>query len=252
MPPGILDGRADDLGAGEPGSSVEYSSQAIPPEATVVKHQRRNYGQYCGLAAALDLIGERWTLLIIRELLAGPCRYNLLLANLPGIGTNLLADRLKFLSQAGIIRQRPRAGSKLRTYELTEQGESLRESVLALARWGLGTLDAPAAGEIVRPRWAALAIEAMVNAGAAGPDEQYEFRIDDEVFHVTVLDGQVTVGHGKAEGEPALTLTTDSMTFVKIGAGLLNPLEATLTNRLAMDGDEDAIIRCSRLLGLVA
>jgi DNA-binding HxlR family transcriptional regulator len=244
--------RADDPGANESCTPVEHSSQAIPPEVTVVKHQRRNYGQYCGLAAALDLIGERWTLLIIRELLAGPCRYNLLMANLPGIGTNLLADRLKFLTQAGIIRQRSQAGSKLRTYELTEQGETLRESVLALARWGLGTLDAPAAGEIVRPRWAALAIEAMVEPAAAGPDEEYEFRIDDEVFHVTVLGGQVSVGHGKADSAPALVLTTDSMTFVKIGAGLLNPLEATLTNRLAMDGNEEAIIRCSRLLGLVA
>ena len=104
----------------------------------------------------------------------------------------------------------------------------------------------------MRPRWAALAIEAMVDPGAAGPDEEYEFRIDDEVFHVTVLGGQVTVGHGKAGREPALVLTTDSMTFVKIGAGLLNPLEATLTNRLAMHGNEEAIIRCSRLLGLVA
>jgi DNA-binding HxlR family transcriptional regulator len=233
------------------GSQMQYNSKAIPPEVTAVKHLRRNYSQYCGLAAALDLIGERWTLLIIRELLTGPCRYNVLLANLPGIGTNLLADRLKFLSQTGIIRQRPQEGSKLRTYELTEQGESLRESVLALARWGLGTLDEPAPGEIVRPRWAALAIEAMVTLGAAGPDEQYEFRIDDEVFHVAVHGGQVSVGHGKATTEPALILTTDSMTFVKIGAGLLNPLEATLTSRLAMDGNEDAIIRCSRLLGLV-
>jgi DNA-binding HxlR family transcriptional regulator len=217
----------------------------------VVKHHRRNYGQYCGLAAALDLIGERWTLLIIRELLAGPCRYNVLLANLPGIGTNLLADRLKFLTECGIIRQRPREGSKLRAYELTEQGEGLRESVLALARWGLGTLDLPAPGDIVRPRWAALAIEAMIDPGAAGPDEQYEFRIDDEVFHVTVLGGKVTVGQGKASPDPELTLTTDSVTFVKIGAGLLNPLEATLTNHLVIDGDEDAIIRCSRLLGLM-
>jgi DNA-binding HxlR family transcriptional regulator len=230
---------------------VEYSYQAIPPEVTVVKHSRRNYGQYCGLAAGLDLIGERWTLLIIRELLAGPCRYNVLLANLPGIGTNLLADRLKFLSERGIIRQRVREGSKLRAYELSEQGERLREPVLALARWGLGTLDQPAPGDIVRPRWAALAIEAMIDPGAAGPDEQYEFRIDDEVFHVSVLGGQVTVGQGKATTEHTLTLTTDSITFVEIGAGLLNPLEATLTKRLVIDGDEDAIIRCSRLLGLM-
>ena len=230
---------------------MEYNSQAISPEVMILKHQRRNYGQYCGLASALDLIGERWTLLIIRELLTGPCRYNVLLANLPGIGTNLLADRLKFLSQTGIIRQRPREGSKVRTYELTEQGQGLRESVLALARWGLGTLGAPAPGEIVRPRWAALAIEAMVSPGGPGPDEQYEFHIDDEIFHVTVLGDVVTVGHGKTTNEAALVVTTDSLTFVKIGAGLLNPLEATLTGRLIMEGDEEAMIRCSRLLGLV-
>lgn len=217
-----------------------------------MRHLRRNYGQYCGLAAGLDVIGERWTLLIIRELLGGPCRYNELLANLPGIGTNLLADRLKFLTECGIIRQRPREGSKLRDYELTEQGEGLRESVLALARWGLGTLDQPAPGDIVRPRWAALAIEALIDPSAAGPDEQYEFRIDDEVFHVSVLGGRVTVRHGKATTEHVLTVTTDSVTFVKIGAGLLNPLEATLTNRLVLDGSEDAIVRCSRLLGLMA
>ncbi|GAA0565956.1 winged helix-turn-helix transcriptional regulator [Actinomadura livida] len=217
-----------------------------------MKQHRRNYGQYCGLAAGLDIVGERWTLLIVRELLAGPCRYNELLANLPGIGTNLLADRLKFLTSCGIVRQRPRAGSKLRVYELTEQGEGLRETVLALARWGLGTLDEPLPGDIVRPRWAALAIEAMIQRDMAGPDEQYEFRIGDEVFHVQVLDGGATVVHGKATTEPALVLTTDSVTFVKIGAGLLNPLEATLTNRLVLDGAEDAIIRCSRLLGLMA
>src|ERR1700690_3355424 len=101
MRPRLLAARAGEPGVNASNVQVEYGSQAIPPEAVVVKHQRRNYNQYCGLAAALDLIGERWTLLIIRELLAGPCRYNLLLANLPGIGTNLLADRLKFLAQAG-------------------------------------------------------------------------------------------------------------------------------------------------------
>ncbi|WP_433334795.1 winged helix-turn-helix transcriptional regulator [Spirillospora sp. CA-294931] len=217
-----------------------------------MKHHRRNYGQYCGLAAGLDLIGERWTLLIVRELLSGPCRYNELLANLPGIGTNLLADRLKFLGQCGIIRQRCRESSKLRDYELTEQGEGLREAVLALARWGLGMLDQPAPGDIVRPRWAALAIEAILDPSRAGPDEQYEFRIDDEVFHVSVLGGQVTVGHGRAAIGHTLTLTTDSVTFVKIGAGSLNPLEATLTNRLVIDGDEEAVVRCSRMLGLMA
>ncbi len=217
-----------------------------------MKHQRRNYGQYCGLAAALDILGERWTLLIVRELLTGPCRYNELLANLPGIGTNLLADRLKFLTEVGVVRQRPQEGSRTRTYELTEQGESLREAVLDLARWGLGMLGSPAAEEFVRPRWGALAVEAMIDARQAGPDEQYEFRLDDEVFHVSVEDGEVKVAYGKAQKEPALVVHTDAVTFVEIGAGRLNPLEATLTKRVVMEGEEEAVLRCSRLLGLMA
>jgi DNA-binding HxlR family transcriptional regulator len=216
-----------------------------------VKHQRRNYGQYCGLAAALDVLGERWTLLVVRELLTGPCRYNELLANLPGIGTNLLADRLKFLVEEEVIRQRPQEGTKTRTYELTDKGESLRPAVLALARWGLGVLEAPEAEEFVRPRWGVLAVEAMIDADRAGAEEQYEFRLDDEVFHVSVADGTVKVQHGLAPGVPALVVHTDAVTFVEIGAGRLNPLEATLTRRMVMEGDPDAVLRCSRLLGLM-
>lgn len=218
----------------------------------MAKQQRRNYGQYCGLASALDVIGERWTLLIIRELLTGPCRYNELQANLPGIGTNLLADRLRFLVETGLIRQRLMSPeSKIKMYELTEQGEGLREAVLSVARWGLGLLQAPAAEDVVRPRWAVLAVEAMVDLGAVVQDEQYEFRIDDEVFHIAIEGGRVAVRHGKPDFDPALLVTTDAVTFVEIGAGRLNPLEATLTRRLVMEGDDDAVLRCSRLLGLV-
>ncbi|MEV5830911.1 winged helix-turn-helix transcriptional regulator [Spirillospora sp. NPDC052242] len=216
-----------------------------------MKQQRRNYGQYCGLAGALDVIGERWTLLIIRELLTGSCRYNELQGNLPGIGTNLLAERLKFLMETGLVRQRTLPGSKVKTYELTEQGEGLRETVLSLARWGLGLLGAPRAEDVVRPRWGVLAVEAMVDPAAAGPDEVYEFRVDDEVFHVDVQDGEVKVRHGAPHSEPVLVVSTDAVTFVEIGSGRLNPLEATLTRRLVMEGDEEAVLRCSRLLGLV-
>ncbi|XRQ14306.1 winged helix-turn-helix transcriptional regulator [Actinomadura welshii] len=216
-----------------------------------MRHQRRNYGQYCGLAAALDILGERWTLLILRELLTGPCRYNELLANLPGIGTNLLADRLKFLTEVGVVRQRSQDGAKTRMYELSEQGESLRGAVLSLARWGLGMLGAPEAEEIVRPRWGVLAVEAMIDPRHAEADEVYEFRLDDEVFHVDVKDGEIKVRHGKAPAEPALVVRTDAVTFVEIGAGRLNPLEATLTRRVVMEGAEDAVLRCSRLLGLI-
>src|SRR5215208_4365136 len=97
----------------------------------------RSYNQYCPLAYALDLVGERWTLLIVRELLAGPHRFKDLLAGLPGISTNLLSDRLKSLEEQGLIRRRvlpPPAGSTV--YELTAAGQALEPAVLELGKWG--------------------------------------------------------------------------------------------------------------------
>ncbi|MBV9445847.1 MAG: transcriptional regulator [Streptosporangiaceae bacterium] len=216
-----------------------------------MEHERRSYGQYCGLAGALDVIGERWTLLIIRELLIGPCRYNELLANLPGIGTNLLAARLKYLAKDGLIEVvPPDQNSKIKRYRLTDEGEALREPVLGMARWGLGRLDAPEVEEAVRPRWAMLAVEAMIDERrAADLDESYEFDIDGEVFHVEARYGKVKVIPGPAN-QPVLTAQTDARTFVDIGAGRMDPLEATLTKRLVMEGDIEAILRCCRLLGL--
>ena len=216
-----------------------------------MKHQRRNYGQYCGLAAALDVLGERWTLLVVRELLTGPCRYNEMLANLPGIGTNLLADRLKFLAEQEVILQRPQDGTKTRTYELTDKGESLRPAVLALARWGLGVLEAPEAEEFVRPRWGVLAVEAMIDSGRAGPDEQYEFRLDDEVFHVSVADGAVRVQHGMAPDTPALVVHTERGDVRGDRSRTAQPVGGDADAAVVMEGDPDAVLRCSRLLGLM-
>ena len=97
----------------------------------------KSYNQYCGLAYALDRVGERWTLLIIRELSAGPRRFTDLLEGLPGISTNLLSERLKELDQQGMLRRRtlpPPAASSV--YELTPLGQSLEKSLLELGRWG--------------------------------------------------------------------------------------------------------------------
>src|SRR5581483_5967561 len=97
----------------------------------------RSYNQYCGLAYALDIVGERWTLLIIRELMAGPRRFTDLLEGLPGVSTNLLTERLKELEQQGLLRQRrlpPPAASAV--YELTSVGLELEQSLLELGRWG--------------------------------------------------------------------------------------------------------------------
>jgi DNA-binding HxlR family transcriptional regulator len=215
-------------------------------------HRRREYGQYCGLAAAMDVVGERWTLLIVRELLLGPRRYNELLEDLPGIGTNLLADRLRSLVELGVLHQRPaRDGGKAMAYELTPQGERLREPVLQLAGWGMSFLGDPQPGATMRPRWGFLAVQALIDQNKVGPvDEDYEFRVDGEVFHVAVRDGRAIAESGPGT-DPAFVATTDTATFIQIGSRRLSPFEAVASGRLSLQGEPDAVMRCSTALGLV-
>jgi DNA-binding HxlR family transcriptional regulator len=216
-------------------------------------HTRRTYNQYCGLAAALDVLGERWTLLIVRELLIRPRRYRDLLADLPGIGTNLLAERLKFLVDEGLVRQRGLGGgSKRHAYEITEKGEALRPVVLGLARWGMDFVGDLSSEYEVRPSWAFLAVEAMIDPDKVpAVNEQYEFQVDAEVFHIDVRDGTARALAGPAD-EPAMTATTDAATFVQIGGGRLSPLAATVSGKLTLSGEIDVVLRSCALLGLDA
>lgn len=212
---------------------------------------KRSYRQYRGLATALDILGERWTLLIVRELLSGPRRYGELLVDLPGIDANLLAERLKFLVDKGVVRQIDLTGTGARlAYELAEPGESLRPVVLGLARWGLGHVGDLAAADAVRPHWGFLAVEAMCQPErAADVDESYEFRVDGQVFHVTVTDRVPRVGNGPADA-PAMVAVADAATFVRICAGRLTPLIAMVSGRLTIEGDAEAVVRCCELLGI--
>jgi DNA-binding HxlR family transcriptional regulator/putative sterol carrier protein len=209
---------------------------------------KRAYHQYCGLASALDVLGERWTLLIVRELLLGPRRYSDLLADLPGLGTNLLADRLKFLVDKGVIRQclsRP-------AYELTEAGALLRPVVLDLTRWGFGFTPDKSTVDAVRPRWGFLAAESRLRAERAGDvDEVYEFHVDDEVFRIEVQDGEVRAAAGKAPDAASVVATADAVTLVRLGAGQMSAEDALAAGELTMSGPSDAVQRCRRLLDLV-
>jgi DNA-binding HxlR family transcriptional regulator len=212
-------------------------------------HAKRNYAQYCGLASALDIIGERWTLLIVRELLLGPRRYGELLADLPGIGTNLLADRLKFLVEQGLL---TKPALRDQGYELTELGRQLREPVLMLAKWGMHFLGERDSAQEVRSQWGFLAVQAMIDQSriAADIDETYEFQVDDTVFHVRVSGGHAEAVEGPAEVTPAMVARTDARTFVEIGARRCTPFEALASGRLSMTGDPDTVLRASSLLGL--
>lgn len=109
----------------------------------------REYGQYCGITQALELVGERWALLIVRDLLVGPRRYGELAAGLPRIPSNILATRLKELQAAGIIRRAPR--SRIIVYELTQYGHELEPVVLAFGAWGNKAMGDPREGQIITP-----------------------------------------------------------------------------------------------------
>jgi DNA-binding HxlR family transcriptional regulator len=190
---------------------------------------RRGYDQYCGLARALDLVGERWTLLIVRELLLGPKRYSDLRGALPGIATNLLATRLAYLEEVGVIaRRRLPPPAPATVYELTDHGRALEDAVIALGRWGGLSLGAPAPDEEFRASSFVIGMRATFRpAEASGVDATYEFRIDDEVFHFRVRDGEARAAAGSADSAD-LVLATDARSFLGLLAGQLAPGDGSL------------------------
>jgi DNA-binding HxlR family transcriptional regulator len=127
---------------------------------------RRSYNEYCGLAKALDVVGERWTLLAVRNLLLGPLRYSDLLRTLPGITTNLLAKRLKEMEEGGLIEKVRPAGGGAHAYRLTPLGEALEPVVHALGRWGWNWMGRPGAGEHRSVEWLFVALRRRYRGGA--------------------------------------------------------------------------------------
>lgn len=173
----------------------------------------KSYGQYCGLAKALDHVGDRWTLLIVRELLIGPRRYSQLRAALPGIATNLLASRLRDLTADGIVARDEAEGR----YELTEFGRELEPIVHGLVRWGGRWMRERGPGEGFRPEWLVVALTALLPPRRRG---RVEIRTGDAV--VSVDGGQVRVGEA---GDPQATVEGPPEAILGVAAGEL-PLSA--------------------------
>ena len=212
-----------------------------------MKKEPRSYNQFCALAKALDIVGERWTLLIARELLSGPKRYTDLHDALPGIGTNLLSTRLKEMEQFGLVARGklpPPAASAV--YELTDRGNDLRSVIEALVKWGFALLGTPKPDEFFKPRWALQAILFSFDPEVAkGISETYEFRIDNETFHITVRDGKAE-GLLGAANNPDFILVATSHEFLTLGFGE-NPKDYAIEKKLIQRGNAEMIERFRRI-----
>ena len=185
----------------------------------------RSYGQYCGLARSLDTIGDRWSLLIARELLLGPLRYSQLKTALDGIATNLLADRLRDLEAAGVIERRVADAGGV-VYGLTAWGEQLREPVESLIRWSTPLMISGPGADTFSPRWVAVALPALLHKRTAR--RPAEVGIDLPGLFVTLRigkDGPVVTG--EPDQRPDTVLTAAPEIVLGLATGSL-PLEHAL------------------------
>jgi len=167
---------------------------------------KRSYGDPCGIARALDVIGERWALLVVRELLLGAKRFTDLRAGLPHLSPDVLAQRLRELEQAGVVRRGklpPPAGS--RVYELTEWGRELEPVVLGLGRWGSRRAPFPSDHGELGVDSLVLALKTLFDpASAAGLDANFELRLGEQAFEVRVEDGRLDVSRRAARAPDAI------------------------------------------------
>jgi DNA-binding HxlR family transcriptional regulator len=205
---------------------------------------RRQYQQFCPLAKALDVIGERWTLLIVRELLTGPKRYTDLRHGLRGMATDLLAARLRELQQAGVIARRDvPPPTPAAVYELTERGHALRPTILELARWGRPLLREPADDQLPDSALV-LGLEAAFHPDvAADLDETYDIDVDGERVSVRVHDGTLKITPGPAAENPTMRIIADRQGFMDLARG--HPSE-----RVRIEGDPDGVKRLLQIFSL--
>jgi DNA-binding HxlR family transcriptional regulator/putative sterol carrier protein len=198
----------------------------------------RNYGQFCGLARALDLVGERWALLIVRDLLVAPRRFTELQESLHGIPTNVLTSRLRELEDAGVVRRRAQAPpARGVVYELTDYGLELEDPLLRLGYWGAKALGEPKQDEIISMDSLALALRgAFRPEKARGPKRLYELRVDGKSLRVAVKRGAASIP-ASSPGEPDLVLETDPGVLSELLAGGRDVEEATSSGRVRLDGD---------------
>ncbi|HEX2088026.1 MAG TPA: winged helix-turn-helix transcriptional regulator [Solirubrobacteraceae bacterium] len=203
----------------------------------------RSYGQYDPLAWALDLVGERWSLLIVRDLLLGPRRFTELADRLPGLSRTLLSARLRKLEAEGLVRRAPAAADGTRRYEATDGAWALAEAFAPLAVWGAHRMVRRRPEEIFRAASFALGMAVFADREAArGVRETYEFDVEGERFHLRVDDGAIEPREGPAEAADLL-VTLDAETCVRIMRGE-SPAALVAAGAMHGEGSPEAAARC--------
>ncbi len=203
-----------------------------------VQSARRSYDEYCAIAKSLDVVGDRWTLLIVRELAQrGACRYTDLRNGLPGIASNLLAERLRDLEHAGVI-AREDAPPPIATtlFRLTPRGEELRPVLDSLVRWGIPLMVEQKPDDAVRSHWLTWAVERMLtDRRPDAPDVTLELRTGDEPIVVETRDGALRARLGSTE-QPDATLAGPPRPIMGLLLGLLE-LDDARAAGVSLEGD---------------
>jgi len=199
----------------------------------------KTYGQYCGLARALDVIGDRWNLLIVRELLLGPARYRDLQAGLPGIATNLLSDRLRELEAVGIVERRPAADGNAVAYALTAWGAELRGPIEGIVRWSTPLMVSGPGSDVFRPEWIALAVPALLRERLSHDiAASIGITVDGETFELNVGPAGPEIRRHDGRDLDAI-ITGEGMLILGMAAGVLDLDD--VRSSLEIQGDEAAI-----------
>jgi len=195
----------------------------------------KRYEQACAIARALDIVGDRWSLLLVRELTLGPRRYRDLATGLPGIPSNVLATRLKDLQAAGVITRRTLpAPTDVTVYELTEAGRALQPALTELLHWGLRYAPEPSQHAAAQPGWALLAAAGRPTALPAG--QTCELRVGPEIFYLGSDAGTLTVRRGPApDGDAVITMPADA--FYSLLTGRMTVTGAV--RHATVDGDTE-------------
>jgi DNA-binding HxlR family transcriptional regulator/putative sterol carrier protein len=211
---------------------------------------KRSYGDACRFAYALDLVGERWALLVVRELLLGPKRFTDLRTGLPHASPNVLSERLRGLEEAGVVRRRrlpPPAGSWV--YELTDWGSQLEPVVTQLGAWGARASEPPADTKLGTDS-AVLALKSLFDPeAAAGVSARYELRLGEDRFHVDLVDGDIELHRGSLD-EADARFDTDPETLLDLIAGERQLTEAQRSGEVRIEGDRRAAQRFLQLFAV--